>query len=84
METIHGTNFDAIHVLALDAVFSDNKGHYGLQTQRAAADKGGYSAKAAADGKQSMVVATCIFVSKWCENAVDRRMQPGLPEIFGA
>jgi hypothetical protein len=29
VETVHGTDFNAVHVFALDAVFSDNVGHSG-------------------------------------------------------
>ena len=29
VETIHGTDFNAVHVFAFDAVFSDNVGHSG-------------------------------------------------------
>jgi hypothetical protein len=34
VEAVHGADFDAIHVLALDAVFDDHIRHWGLLADR--------------------------------------------------
>src|SRR5688572_8845435 len=51
VETVHGADLDAVHVLALDAVFGDDKGHLRLReipvASRGTGTRGGpYSAKA--------------------------------------